>query len=198
MSQLPGLTYFTFITRRSFTHDFTCVIHLSFQMGAFFFCSLSAITATVEKIWQACQVSPIHPRKWRTRRKQPVQPITQVFPVFFHSAPTRKPWMKTLVGSCVDAPKVCMLPRAHSHSYLYFLYFAFLISSPETVEKGWLFSAAAARLRGIWRRASLQLLDKTLDASDKSNAQPWDCERAAVQPIMQSCAAKNEIFIGSQ
>lgn len=47
-------------------------------------------------------------------------------------------------------------------------------------------------------RTSLRPLDKTLDASDKSNAQPWDCERAAVQAIMQRCAAKNEIFIGSQ
>lgn len=55
-----------------------------------------------------------------------------------------------------------------------------------------------AVFRNMAYRASSQLLDKTLDASDKSNVQPWDCERAAVQPIMQGCAAKNEIFIGSQ
>lgn len=28
----------------------------------------------------------------------------EVFSVFFHSAPTSKPWMKTLVGSCADVP----------------------------------------------------------------------------------------------
>lgn len=44
--------------------------------------------------------------------------------------------------------------------------------------------------RNMANRASSQLLDKTLDASDKSHAQPWDYERAAVQPIMQNCAAK--------
>lgn len=31
-----GLTYFTFITRHPFTHDFTCVRRPSFQMGAIF------------------------------------------------------------------------------------------------------------------------------------------------------------------
>lgn len=31
-----GLTYFTFITRHPFTHDFTCVHRPSFQMGAIF------------------------------------------------------------------------------------------------------------------------------------------------------------------
>lgn len=38
-------------------------------------------------------------------------------------------------------------------------------------------------------RDSLQCLDKTLDAGDKSNACLWECERTAIQPIMQSYAA---------
>lgn len=94
-----------------------------------------------------------------------------------------------------------MVPCACSYSRLYFLYFAFLISSPETIEKDSsiaVFCYCSAPPRNMAYRASSQLLDKTLDAGDKSNAQPWDCERVAVQPIMQSCAAKNEIFIGSQ
>lgn len=54
-------SYFTFITRRSFTHDFTCISSPSSQMGGHFFCSLLAITVTVKKIWQAWQVSPLQP-----------------------------------------------------------------------------------------------------------------------------------------
>lgn len=51
------------------------------------------------------------------------------------------------------------------------------------------FHAARVCQRGHLLRDSLQCLDKTLDAGDKSNACLWECERTAIQPIMQSCAA---------
>lgn len=51
------------------------------------------------------------------------------------------------------------------------------------------FCAAEVSQQGHLLRDSLQCLDKTLDASDKSNACLWECERKAIQPIMQSWAA---------
>lgn len=160
-----------------------------------------ALTVTVKKIWQAWQVSPSQPRNggrescnfWSQLLKFCLfsfillsrQRIEWKLPTVLLSYGNNVPW-----PACFSVP-------SHPH-IIYSLYFAVhsnLLSYKKKVLTYFSFCritgfcAAEVCQQGHLLRDSSQCLDKTLDAGDKSNACLWECERTAIQPIMQSCTA---------
>lgn len=144
------------------------------------FCSLLAVIIAVKTIWQACQVSPAHSEEMADKEGATCEANYSSFPISFHSTPNRKASMKTLAAAALTWP-MFMRSLIFTSSFSSFLH-----AQDCKKVQGNCFSATAARHRGLWRRASSQLLDKI---SMLATNQMQSCGTVRGRRCSQSCRA---------
>lgn len=114
------LTYFTFITRHPFTHDFTCVPRLSFQMGAifFFFGHHSNSEDNLTRLPGFSRSS----REMEDKEEATCEANYSSFPCFLSLSSNQWGWNENLSGICVTVAKRACLPAlAHIRIFIFFI-----------------------------------------------------------------------------